>query len=43
MVWPDARLKVLPLMASLGGGDHQFISEPTNGTCLRTPWKIKKH
>jgi len=25
-------LKVRPLIGSLGGGDHQLMSEPTSGT-----------
>jgi len=29
---PEVRLKARPLIGSFGGGDHQFMSEPTNGT-----------
>jgi len=34
---PEVRLKVRPLIGSLGGGDHQLMSEPTSGTCRSTP------
>ena len=28
-----------PLMGSLAGGDHQFMSEPTTGSCRNAPCK----
>lgn len=34
---PDTRLKVLPFITSLGGGDHQFTTDPIIGSCLNTP------
>jgi len=36
---PEVRLKVRPLIGSLGGGDHQLMSEPTSGTWRSTPWQ----
>jgi len=40
---PEVRLKARPLIGSLGGGDHQLIREPTNGTWRSTPCQPSIH